>query len=158
MTKQEIIVIRIGSEEKAAIKAAAEKDHLSMTTFIANAASKSAAATMKRAAPRGTHNGVPTFFSALVREAQHGGTNGYVYPGRDLASAVGTQVPNDIENDEWSDEVEVLKEALSEDDDAAVWKWFQVHYPRCMELIPTRRREQFMAGVKMANEAGDIGL
>jgi len=36
--------------------------------------------------------------------------------------------------------------------------WFMDHYPRCMALVPSRRCEQFVAGVRRAFEEGRIEL
>ena len=107
---------------------------------------------------RGVHSGVPSFFRALCFEASRGGTNGYSNPGWHLASALGSQSPYDLEEYEWADEVEKIKALLDEDDDKLVIAWFMDHYPRCMALVPSRRCEQFVAGVRRAFEEGRIEL
>jgi hypothetical protein len=106
--------------------------------------------------PRGIHSGVPSFFRANCYEASKGGAGGYVNAGWHLASAVGTQSPYDVELDEWQHEVDALKLLLDHDDNEAIWKWYACHYPRCMQLVPSRRREQFVAGVRQAYEEGRI--
>jgi hypothetical protein len=37
-------------------------------------------------------------------------------------------------------------------DDKAVWRWYCKYLPRCMALVPARRRSQFVAGVYGAAE------
>jgi hypothetical protein len=101
-----------------------------------------------------THGGgVPTFFKACCFEAANGGANGYAHPGWHLAASLGTQVPDDIErDDDWQEEVEALEQLLADNDDESVWAWFKRHYPKCMALVPVRRRMQFVAGVRQAYE------
>jgi hypothetical protein len=107
---------------------------------------------------RGVHGGVPTFFKALCFEARHGGTSGYSIPGWHLAIALGSEAPDDLDLDEWSIEVDKLRELLTADDDRVVFGWFAEHYPKCMALVPARRRGQFVAGVRGADEQGRVEL
>jgi hypothetical protein len=108
---------------------------------------------------RGVHNGVPPFFMASCYEAIQGGTHGYAAAGWRLAASVGTQIPDDVDGlDDWAPEVDELHSALADNDDAAVWSWFKKHYPKCMRLVPVRRRAQFVAGVRGAHEEGRTEL
>jgi hypothetical protein len=50
-----------------------------------------------------------------------------------------------------------LRECLDARDDEAVLGWFDCHYPKCMALVPPRRREQFLAGVYRAHDEERIG-
>lgn len=50
------------------------------------------------------------------------------------------------------DAVDGLKELLAKEDSQAVWAWFKRYFPKCMELVPARRREQFVAGVQKTHE------
>lgn len=45
-----------------------------------------------------------------------------------------------------------LSEAIGEDDDAVILAWYRREFPRCMELVPSRRHAQFVRGVKRAHE------
>ncbi len=105
---------------------------------------------------RGVHEGAPTFFRACCFEAKHGGASSYAHPGWHLAGALGSQIPHDIELHDWADEVETLKDLLADDDGEGVWKCFKQHYPRCFALIPSRRRDQFIEGVRRAFEEGRV--
>jgi hypothetical protein len=156
VAKAEVLVLRISTEDKATIKAASERLGKSLTTFITEAASKRAREIQKRPPGRGVHSGVPSFFKACCFEAARGGTGGYDVPGWHLTAALGGQAPYDLDEDEWHDELEKLEQLLSGDDDNAVFAWFEQHYPRCMVLIPARRREQFVVGVRRAHEDGRL--
>jgi hypothetical protein len=150
MVKGESLLLRLSSEDKAAIKAAADRQGLSLTTFITDAALKRAQQVQKAPAPRGVHGGVPGFFRACCHEAQQGGANGYSNAGWHLANALDNECPYDLELDEWQQEVEKLKSLLAADNTEGVWEWFERHLPKCAALIPARRRDQFVAGVRRA--------
>jgi hypothetical protein len=61
---------------------------------------------------------------------------------------VDSLVPNDIDSDEeWSEQVDQMVAFAADGDADAVWGWFADHYPRCMALVPARRRDQFVKGV-----------
>jgi hypothetical protein len=106
--------------------------------------------------PRGVHHGVAGFFRASCYEARRGGDQGYYGAGYNLARALGSQSPDDLESDEWCEAVEVLQGLLAHDDDEPVWTWFVQHYPKMMALVPRRRRDQFVAGVRGAYDEGHV--
>jgi len=159
--KDEVIVLRISGDSKAAIKSAAAGLGQSMTTFIGETIDKRVRALKrrppKRAPTYGIHEGVPTFFRACCLEASRGGENGYRAAGWHLANSITNgQQPHDIESDDWESEIDALKELLASEDEVGAWDWFKRHYPKCMALVPGRRREQFIAGVRQAHEDGRI--
>lgn len=156
MEKAETIVLRVSSENKASIKLAAEGLRQSVTTFITEAALKRARQVATRPPARGVHGGVPSFFRACCLEAGRGGTNGYASAAWHLANSIGSQMPHDLADEEWEKEIDALKELLASDDDDGVLDWFTRHYPKCMKLVPARRRSQFVAGVRQAEEDGRI--
>ena len=39
-------------------------------------------------------------------------------------------------------------------DEDAVWQWFHDHLPRCAALVPSKRRSNFVEGVRGAFEEG----
>jgi hypothetical protein len=158
MTKEEAIVLRISTEDKATIKAAADSVSKSLTTFIIDAALKEAGQVARRPPAKGVHGGVPSWFRATCYEASKGGTGGYEIAGFKLAAAVGSESPYDLEGDEWADEIDKLKALLDSDDDKPVIAWFVQHYPKMMALVPARRRDQFVAGVARAYEEDEINL
>jgi hypothetical protein len=150
--KEAIIVLRMSAELKATITAAAEQLGLPLTTFITDAALKRAQH-LRQENASGTQ-GVKALadFRVLCKEAVKGTADGYATPGWHLAALVGTQRPADIDHEAWSRQVDALNALLANRDDEATWAWFQQHYPDCMALIPPRRREQFLYGVRRAYE------
>jgi hypothetical protein len=102
------------------------------------------------------HTGVPSFFRACCREAGQGGTNTYRDAGWHLAIHLCDQSPYEIELDDWQGYIEKLKAACEEKDEIEVWEWFHLHYPKCMSLVPKRRKRQFVAGVLAAYVEGRV--
>lgn len=99
-------------------------------------------------------SGVPSFFRACCREAssQSYGLS-FSHPGHELMRHVLQLSPYGCDGEEWQRECEVL-DALCEaayDDPTPetldkVADWFVAHYPRCMALVPVRRRQRFAQG------------
>ena len=109
-------------------------------------------ARVRRAPVRGVHCGVPSFFRAACYRAAQGGSSSYASAGWHLANSVGSQIPDDVDLNDWIDEIEILQGLAAEDDRRAIWNWFAAHYPKAMTLVPARRRDQFAAGVQQAWE------
>jgi hypothetical protein len=89
----------------------------------------------------------PTFFVAACREASQGGTNGYDRPGYVLVGALGGLTHYEIEEDEWAERLEELSTLIWQGSDEDVPAWFVCWLPRCMALVPRRRRHSFLKGV-----------
>ena len=161
MEKAKAVLLRMSIDHNAEIQAAAESLGQSVTTFLTDAALKQARQVKKRPkkrpSSRGVHGGVPSFFRACCFEAANGG-GGYSVPGWHLANALGSQIPYDLEVDEWQAEIKTLRDLLANENGEEVWTWFKRHFPKCMALVPTRRREQFVAGVQGAYEEGRVEL
>lgn len=149
-------MLRISIEDKATIKAAAVQVGKSLTTFIVEAALKQVRVVQRRPPSRGIHGGLPTWFRATCYDAANGGANGYESAGFGLARACGSEIPHDLDFDEWGIQVDVLKGLLDDEDGDGAWKWFKQHYPKCMVLVPSRRWQQFIDGVRRAHEDGLI--
>src|SRR5947208_14961851 len=109
---------------------------------------------MEETIPR--HTGVPSFFRACCYEASNGGTNTYRNAAWHLAIHLYDQVTNDIELNDWENYVEELRAACDEEEEDKVWQWFNRHYPKCIELVPKRRKRQFVKGVLQAYDDGRI--
>ncbi len=149
------VLLRLSTENKAAIESAAAALGKSVTTFLTEAALTRARQIKRRSPARGAHGGVPTFFRACCHEAAQGG-NGYGGAAWHLANSIGSQMPDDLEVQEWAKLVDELIELIDNDDEQGVWDWFKHHYPKCMALVPSRRREQFVDGVRRAREDGRL--
>jgi hypothetical protein len=93
-------------------------------------------------------NGVPSFFRACVREAQNR-TNGSDYESAgwhfaDLLSETG-------DDEEKAAELDRIIVARG---DEQLLAFLRREYPRCLALVPPRRREKFIAGVWRAIDEG----
>jgi hypothetical protein len=81
---------------------------------------------------------------------------GYDLPGWHLLSHVQGLEPYDCEGDEWSQSIDELEGLIDARDSDGVLKWFLRCYPRCMALVPRRRRESFLRGVFAAADEGRL--
>ena len=151
MVKDGSVYLRIEEKTKVHIEEAARLKGRTLTSFMVGAAEKMADKVMANPSTRGRHAGIPSFFRNCCREASSGG-EGYAIAAYHLCLHLDSEYPYDLELDEWSAEVDRLLKLLSGDDDEGVWRWFTAHYPRAMKLVPRRRRQQFVVGVKRAWE------
>jgi Protein of unknown function (DUF1778) len=170
MAKTETIIVRIDPDAKRRIEAAAKQRGQSVTTFLLEAAEKAARKVESMPVARPTGRGAcPTWFLATCREASRGGSWGYEVAGRKLAAALSAEQPWDLDEGEWTTQMERLAElVLPTDpdrpnmfathlrDDTAVLAWFDEHFPRCMKLVPMRRRSQFVEGVYQAADNEEV--
>lgn len=92
--------------------------------------------------------GVPSFFRCCCRDVSRGRIDAsYSHPGYELARHLSRLVPYEAEFQEWLDILEAeLWPLIESRDDEAVIKWLLEHYPRCMALVPRRRRDAFLQG------------
>lgn len=150
-------MLRISQEDKHTIKCAAELIGKSVTEFILGASLKEAERVSKNP-PRGQHGGVAGWFRAMCAGAAQGGHNGYEFPAYRLATSLGTEMPDDVDVQEWIEIVDGLKKVLAAGNNNAVLLWFHVRYPKWLALIPSRRRDQFIHGVLRAYEDGQVGV
>jgi hypothetical protein len=98
----------------------------------------------------------PSFYFACCREASRGGDKGYRLPGYALAGALHDLAPYDVEEEEWGHKLSELSEAIwrvndagfvAPPDDEAVLTWLDRWLPRCMALVPSKRRRSFLEGL-----------
>lgn len=160
MGKSSSLIVRLEDEWKHRIAAAAQREGKSVTAFVLNAAmhavERTEATQPKRAkktkpAARGP---CPMFFRASCATAKSGGASNYATVGSSLTGALASEVPYDLELEEWEArlrELEALVQSNRYRRTPAFYKevaaWFVKNLPRCMELIPTRRHESFARGV-----------
>jgi hypothetical protein len=164
--KSELIVIRVTADMKQRFEVAAASSSASLTTFMVRAAEAAAVVATKRqarsrAVARPTHRkssgACPTFFKALCWETRRGGGLGYDWAGRKLTRVAAELVAYETDDD-WTEKLEGLEALVLARDDAGVLGWFDRELPRCMSLIPRRRRASFLAGVYEEVEADDTVL
>jgi hypothetical protein len=97
--------------------------------------------------------GVPSFFRACCLDVKCGRVPaGYEHPARELVRHLADLVPHQVDAEEWSPCLRRLALLVADRDDQGVLDWFLRHYPRCLALIPKRRRPNFLAGVYAAAE------
>lgn len=89
----------------------------------------------------GASGACPSFFRASIRSAQKGGGGGYADAGHQLIGAVETIVFGDVKD-------EVLEEFTALVDAESHMAWLDTYLPRCMALVPRRRRESFQNGIQ----------
>jgi hypothetical protein len=148
--KDRTINIRVDKKAHEAIKRAAEALGQSITTFVLESAKREAQRKKPTATP-------PSFFRARIAEARQGGTGGYEEAGFQLAIHVHQYLSDEHDDDQREAALERLDAGLSDDDDEAVLEWFQEELPKLVKLVPTRRRAQFLKGVRRAWEDDRIG-
>jgi len=96
------------------------------------------------AASRTGSGACPSYFRALCRTATDGTTGGYRHVGHQFIGGVASIIEGD--DDDLAKLDELAARVLARDD-AGTLAWFDRELPRCMALIPARRRHQFLAGV-----------
>jgi hypothetical protein len=178
MAQDKFITIRVDEETKSRLEAAANARGVSLTTFLLRAADEAAKKGLKTMTitleggrivkPHG-RGACPSFFVGQCHEAARGGANGYFSAGRELARHVGRLCSYDVEEDEWNKRLADLGKLLDagfegtspgrtpllisiSTKDEAVLEWFDKEVPRCMAIVPRKRRKQFLAGVYAAYE------
>ena len=95
-------------------------------------------------------NGVPSFFRCACQEACTGGTHGYKWAGWALAQNVHRLIPDGITGDEWREQLDDIETLLREERHEEVATWLADCFPRCLALVPIRRRAAFFEGFRKA--------
>lgn len=96
----------------------------------------------------GVFTGVPSYFRASCYEVASRRLNvGYEYAGQQLARHLERLAPYDLDEDDWLGRLESLDEAIDGGDREGVMAFLLHHFPRCMALVPARRRDRVVAGV-----------
>jgi hypothetical protein len=151
-------MLRVDPETKARLEEAARRQGLSLTSFLLQAAEHAAGRVKPMSTgvmkPRG-RGACPTFFVAQCHEARRGGGLGYRDAGWTLLRSIAGLCDYHVEEEEWARRLDELAALLDAGDEGGVWEWLQREVPRCMALVPARRRGQFLAGVFQAYEEDD---
>jgi hypothetical protein len=176
MSKTGLICFRADPEFKRRIVLAARGKGQTITSFLREVILRAVTkAESRQPVKRQSRGACPAYFRACCEQASRGGTLGYGRAGYELARHLGSVGPYELEADDWQAELNRLGELLrptgapvgsgdihriaDEDvDNDAVLGWFDEHCPRCMELVPRRRRAQFLEGVFKAMEDDEIEL
>jgi uncharacterized protein (DUF1778 family) len=145
------LTIRIGATEKQRIVEASRLAGKSITGFVLEAVMSSvetseASASIEAKSHSLDDGPCPAFFRALCQTAQAGGEAGYGFA---LTGALPAEVPYELDWNEWGEQLDVLEALLAaRRDGAAVESWFATNLPRCIALVPKRRRVRFVQGVR----------
>jgi hypothetical protein len=166
MAKRATIILRVDGEKKMRFEEAAGRAGLTLTSFLLKGAERHARELEKKGAARDTNReatktgkpgACPAFFRMTCLEAGRGGNHGYDWAGRTLVKSA----PGLVEwrtAKELKDKFLALRGAIERRDDAGVLGWFDGELPRCMALIPRRRRKVFLDGVyrEVDETGGDV--
>ncbi len=92
---------------------------------------------------------LPTFFRACCMEAEQARHGGYKNAGWHLGRHTERLVDE-------SAPIDMLRAACRNMDIESVLRWYAQWLPRCLELVPTRRRKQLARGV-IEEHLNDVG-
>ncbi len=161
--KEEIVIVRMATEDKKQIADAAKKRGESITNFITNTVLKEAKkvqvikeASMENTVTRPTHGGIPTFFKALCMTASEGGAHNYRYVGYSFGAATEGEIPWDADYDEWWKMLDEVRKYIKNEDRKNIWQWYKNVYPNAMKLLPARRKDSFIDGILEAYTDGKL--
>jgi hypothetical protein len=164
MAKDQLLIVRVDAATKQRIEAAARRLGKSVTSFLLESAETAArkveampeiTASMMKPKGRGA---CPTFFLACCHEASKGGESNYGAAGHELMRHVVHLCDYAVEEDEWEARLDRLQALLDAQDDDGILAWFDRELPRCMALVPRRRRAQFLKGVLAMHEENDCQI
>lgn len=98
--------------------------------------------------------GVPAYFRYGCMEAAQGGNMDYSHPGWHLGIHLDELVAAETEEERDAKLRELQNllpgEPIDKRCNPGVWRWLCREFPRCMELIPARRRNKFLEGIYLA--------
>jgi hypothetical protein len=99
--------------------------------------------------PVDVFGGCPACFRGLVHSVSagaYGYRDGYRSCGWQLASHLGSNIPDTADWGRWIVQVDELDRLFRERDFDQALTWFLQRYPRCMKCVPVRRRKNFIRG------------
>jgi hypothetical protein len=150
MVKDRFIMLRVDDETKRRITEAAERRARSVTTFIVDTVTREAERVLREEPrPARVFRGVPSFFRASCEEAARGGAQGYRTAAFNLALHLHDLIEGADEHDRRA-KLETLRSLLDEENEDPVLTWFELEFPKCLALVPPRRRRQFVEGIRAA--------
>jgi hypothetical protein len=149
MVKTDTLILRMEGATKVTIRRAADRAGETMTQFATRALEERAKKVLSK--PRGL---LPTYFRSLVARAAPGGQGSWRAVGHAFVQDCVPDLQVDIGKAEANKELDYLESIaarraprpLTDDDLTDVLAWFEEHFPRCMELVPDRRRAAFASG------------
>ena len=94
----------------------------------------------------------PSYFFASCREASRGGSNSYQSAAYNLYGGRRGLLPYEVEQEVWVTLLEELQGLVTARCDGEILAWFDRWLPRCMALVPRRRRQSFLKGIYRYDE------
>jgi hypothetical protein len=94
--------------------------------------------------------GVPSFFRGCCQEARTGGRRGYKDAGWALAQNLYRLIPDELDRDEWLEQLDELETLVRDERHDDVAAWLIERFPRCLALVPKRRRTAVFEGFRAA--------
>ena len=160
MAKGSLLTLRVDAALKERLAAAASRNGKSITAFVLEATMirvEAVERTPESKRARLLRGACPSFFRALCMTASAGGASDYSTAGHELTRHVQSLGPDDLDDDEWKGRVGDLRRLLRRrGKDSEIAEWFEHNLPRCMDLVPARRRHKFVDGVRAYY--GEYGL
>lgn len=104
----------------------------------------------------GSFSGVPTHIRATawsIASRERGYTD-YATLGQELARQATRLMEEAYDVDDPYERVEQLVSLIDAQDDRGILAWYRRNMPRCLALVPYRRRRKFLEGVYRAAEEG----
>src|SRR4051812_16133513 len=156
MVKETNIILRVGGETKARIAEAARRIGKNLTGFILEATMRQVER-VERTERKPSGGPCPTYFRAQCATAKAGGSSGYDRAAYELTRHLPELQPYSMDEDEWHRRLDAFEKLMDDDmqrqgDQDSILSWFDTNLPRCMDLVPPRRRDSFVAGVRKCYE------
>ncbi len=152
MAKGSLLTLRVDVGFKERLAAAASREGKSITAFVLDATTTKIEAIERTPESKRTkvlRGACPSFFRALCMTASAGGASDYSTAGYELTRHLEGLGPDELDDGEWKERVAGLRRLLrrrGKSDDIA--EWFEHNLPRCMDLVPARRRHRFVDGAR----------
>ena len=148
MGKDDVLTLRVDRETKRRITHAAKRQNKSITAFVLETTMKAVQRIERQPETQAVRGPCPSFFKACCATAAMGGGGSYKWAGHQLAGHVRRLCPWELEEEEWLARLDGLYELVEEGaEDEAIVDWLEENLPRCVALVPTRRRPIFIEGM-----------
>jgi hypothetical protein len=103
--------------------------------------------TVTKSKPVHVFEGCPSFFWLMAIQIRNQTiSDGYDLCGRHLTMHLLSHMPYESNDEMWLEQLTELEHLLKRQRLDEAIRWFVVRYPKCMALIPTRRRRLFIKG------------
>lgn len=137
---KKLLTFRLDAETKKQLERAARSVGKSVTAFLLEAIKVAIAGSARKGVKVVCSlNGVPEFFRNRIEAAGQGGAWGYAAAGRELRAHLMKSLPT-------ARRCRLRALTLPGTDWVDVAAWLRREVPECLELVPKRRRAEFLDG------------